>query len=132
MLVASTYLIGFDASTSTLDSEWSQGLGSCLAEWAGLPVHTRGEIVVLDGGPMAVEQLLASVAAQHPDVYLRAEPANGAGVRVCALAPAGVEAGSRLVDAALAAVERAAGGARLRVASTGHKPGAMVDPSESR
>jgi hypothetical protein len=129
MLVASTYVVAVDGHSETLEAVWTDELGPCLSEWVGLPVHTRGELVVLDGGPVAVEQLLAIVSSQHPDVYLRVEPANGAGIRVCALAPAGVVNAGSIVDLALAAVERAAAGARLRVASTGHKPGARIDPS---
>lgn len=129
MLVASTYVVAVAGGAVALDAAWSRELGACLAEWVGRPVHVRGELVVLDGGPVAVEQLLALVSVQHPEVYLRAEPADGAGVRVCALAAAEAPNAAGTVDVALAAVERAAGVSRLRIASTGHKPGQRVDHS---
>ncbi len=129
LLVAATYVVAVAGGAVTLDRAWSNELGSCLAEWVGRPVHVRGELVVLDGGPVAVEQLLAVVSLQHPDVYLRAEPTDGAGVRVSALAPPSAPNAADAVDQALAAVERAAGVSRLRIASTGHKPGARIDAS---
>jgi molybdopterin-biosynthesis enzyme MoeA-like protein len=131
LLVASTFVLAIAGGAAELDAAWPAEVGPCLAQWVGRAPHVRGELVVLDAGTAAVEAILATVAAQHPEVYLRTEPANGAGVRVCALAAPGPGNAADAVDLALASVERAASASRLRVASTGRRTAEVVDATES-
>jgi hypothetical protein len=130
MLVASTFVMALAGGSQELASAWPLEVGPSLAQWLGKAPHVRGELIVLDAGTVAVEGILGTVAAQHPEVYLRTEPANGAGVRVCALAAAGAANAADVVDLALASVERAASAARLRVASTGRRTASVVDGLE--
>lgn len=129
MLLACTYLIRLPGDSDGFEQAWSGGVAKCLAEWLGRPAHVEGHLVILDAQARAVEELLANLADQHPEAYLRAEPADEPGaVRVCALACSEAEAAEDVVDLALAAVERTAVAARMRVASTGRRPASRIEP----
>jgi molybdopterin-biosynthesis enzyme MoeA-like protein len=127
MLVAQSYVLAVPADLP--DHVWDEEVTPCLAEWVGSPSHIRGELVILDASAGAVEQLLSSLTEQHPDVYLRTEPAQGtSGIRVAALCYGEAPAGETAVDIALSSIERAAVASRLRVSSTGHKPARLIEP----
>jgi molybdopterin-biosynthesis enzyme MoeA-like protein len=128
MLVARTYIVALPGDPGMLELAWTRELVDGLAEWVGKPAHVRGELVILDAPAAVVEGLLGSLADQHPEVYLKAEPANpGQGVRVNALACGGSEGTETAVNIALSAVERAAVASRLRISSTGRTPAHRVD-----
>jgi len=111
-----------------LDALWSESLGPSLAEWLGRPIHTRGELVLLDTSLARAEALVERLARDNAAVYIKARPdAAGGAVRIVVLARGDDEAAHQDVDAALTEVQRAASIARLSVSSTGRQAAHRVE-----